>query len=138
MTFNLKQFQIEDDRRFERGFNPQHGNNFHSLVNDGKRSATCDVCAEDKKLNPKGYYLTFLREQKYYWNREMLEDVKSHIHTSQKRLLKQFVEGEIERLSVEKITKESSDFMITVKYTAYNRCLQDQITHYKAVLKELE
>lgn len=60
---------------FERSFSSKHGRNHHALANDGKRSRDCDVCAEDNRLNPKGYYLTFLNENRCYWNRDMMNDV---------------------------------------------------------------
>lgn len=60
---------------FERAFNQKHGGSHHALAGDKVRSRDCPTCQEDKKFNPKGYYRTYLSEQKCYWNNEMMEDV---------------------------------------------------------------
>ena len=64
---------------FERAFSQKHGSNHHTFANDGKRSKDCEVCQDDRKYNPKGYYLTFLSEKQCYWTREMMNDVKAFI-----------------------------------------------------------
>lgn len=64
---------------FEKRFNTIHGNGFHVLSNDGKKSRNCDICLKQKEVNPKGYYRTYLHEQKCYWNNEMFNDVLAFI-----------------------------------------------------------
>ena len=64
---------------FSRSFSSKHGRNHHALAGDGKKSSNCEVCIEDKRLNPKGYYKTFLTEQMCYWNSAMEEDVIAYI-----------------------------------------------------------
>ena len=76
-----KHLTPQEIEEFERSFNSKHGSNHHAFANDGKRPSNCDVCIEDKKYNPKGYYLTFLSERNCYWTRSMMDDVLSFIDT---------------------------------------------------------
>ena len=64
---------------FEVRFNRRHSQMTHIGDKENKRS--CDVCNEDREKNPKGYYLTYLHEQKCYWNRELYEEVLSFIES---------------------------------------------------------
>lgn len=66
--------------RFERSFSNRHSAVNH-LSNDQPKKRDCQICREDRETNPKGYYKTFLHEQKCYWNDEMFQDVKAFIRS---------------------------------------------------------
>jgi hypothetical protein len=60
-------------------FTMQHSQMTHLNKREDKKN--CDICKTQKLKNPKGYYLTFLSEQKCYWNREMYDDMIAFIES---------------------------------------------------------
>jgi hypothetical protein len=70
---------INWEQEFETRFNRRHSQLTH--LGDKETKRHCDTCKEDREKNPKGYYLTYLNEQKCYWNRELYDEVKDFIRT---------------------------------------------------------
>ena len=70
----LKQIIEERDKLFAKSFDTEHSAMTH-IGNKSTRRSECEVCQAQKTTNPKGYYKTFLTEQKCYWNDEMFKDV---------------------------------------------------------------
>jgi len=64
--------------RFRKSFDTAHGQ-MHHIGTGSVRRADCEVCKQSKIDNPKGYYKTFLSEQKCYWNEEMFKDVEAFL-----------------------------------------------------------
>lgn len=64
---------------FDMKFDKPHNQFTH--LDKRKEKKDCQICGVSLKKNPKGYYKTFLTEQKCYWNSEMFEDVKSFIES---------------------------------------------------------
>ena len=71
--------QPEWAKEFEKRFNRRHSQMTH--IGDRGEKKACVICAEDREKNPKGYFRTYLNEQKCYWNKELYEDVESFIHS---------------------------------------------------------
>lgn len=66
------------DEEFATRFNKPHSSMAHI---GNKKSEKCEECESNRKTNPKGYYKTFLSEQKCYWNDELYQDVLSFLHS---------------------------------------------------------
>lgn len=62
------------------------------LFSKSLKRSECEVCQKQKVTNPKGYYKTFLHEQKCYWNDDMYQDVLSFIRQREEQLLKEVEE----------------------------------------------
>ena len=73
-----KESSQEWEEKFEMAFNTAHSDMVH-IGNNSIRRRECVVCQQNKKTNPKGYYKTYLSEQKCYWNDELYQDVKAFI-----------------------------------------------------------
>ena len=78
------------EERFELHFDKPHSQMYH-LRDKGK---DCEICEESSKLNPHGYYKTYLTEQEFYWNDQMFQDVKQFIKSE----ISQAVKAERERV----------------------------------------
>lgn len=75
---------ITTRERFEAAFNIAHSQMVH-IGNGSVKRRDCEVCKQSRIDNPKGYYKTFLNEQKCYWNNDMFEDVLSFIESECQR-----------------------------------------------------
>mgnify|MGYP001560087512 CR=1 FL=1 len=77
---------IEEEKRLlEKSFIRSHSQMAH-IGKDSEKRSDCETCKEDKVKNPKGYYLTFLTEQRCYWNRELFNDIQSFLESSLTRI----------------------------------------------------
>ncbi len=93
------------EERFENSFDTKHSQMTH-IGKSSIRRADCEVCQKQKVDNPKGYYKTFLSEQKCYWNDEMFKDVKAFI-ASERELAR--------REEREKILREQYEMFLTAR-----------------------
>ena len=103
-----------------------------------------------------GKIAVYTNEYGYEHKIPKYEDIKSFLTSSHKQLLKQFLEGEVERLENSKkniIYCQREDFrkgtmcencengisecIRASKDSVYNQALDDQITHYQNLIKEL-
>lgn len=73
----MTNFERERLEEFEKRFNRRHSQMTH--IGSKVKAKDCPVCVEDRAKNPKGYYRTFLTEQRHYWTREMFDDVSAFI-----------------------------------------------------------
>ncbi len=103
---------------FEKSFNRQHGQFTH--LGEKREKTECLVCKEDRELNPKGYYKTFLTEKECYWNDEMYKDVESFLTASHTRVLTALL-GEIEPLEKTKSMTHEETYEIDVRNGERNR-----------------
>jgi len=85
------------EERFELSFDKKHPRMTH-IGKDSIRSDKCEVCIENRKFNPNGYYKTFLSEQKCYWNNRMFNDVKAFIQSELTSATIKAKEAERERI----------------------------------------
>lgn len=82
----------ETKKMFDEKFDRKHS----SITHLGDKKRDCEVCKIQRQTNPKGYYKTFLKEQKCYWNDEMFQDVESFITSRELALIEkieEWVEG---------------------------------------------
>ncbi len=101
----------EAGKLFDEKFDKVHNQFTH--LNDREGKLSCETCKRQRELNPKGYYKTFLTENKCYWNDEMFNDVKSFLtqslQTARDRALEE-VEREVENEKIKPTDLSFSEF----------------------------
>ncbi len=108
---------------FERSFNSKHGSGFHALAGDGKKSHNCEICAEDRQLNPKGYYLTFLSKNKCYWTEEMMNDIADFYEDKIKSVVRELQVD----LPAKKYKDENGEYTIVSEYNQFGDDLLERL-----------
>lgn len=131
MTFNLQQFNEEQEKEFKNELEQQ----VFMFFNNNNPIEDSEWSLKDENRE----YLYKIVEKTIA---ELEERAKKYLpnflKSSNTQLLKSFLEGEVENLQEKVIWNSKNKDFVAPYINGYEHCLDDQITHYKTLINTLE